>query len=152
MDNHWYFAYGSNLSCRQMEKRTGSIGETRLARLDGYRIAFNKRSCDGTGKANIVPDSSGVVFGVIYWCSDEALSQLDDYEGVESGHYRQNLVRVKSDLGDDIEAITYIAGSSFIDDTLKPSASYLQTILQGAQHHGLPKDYISEIKQRATRA
>lgn len=54
MSDHWYFAYGSNLSTEQKERRTGFIREARCARLDGYHIAFNKRGNDGTGKANMI--------------------------------------------------------------------------------------------------
>lgn len=68
MREHWYFAYGSNLSTAQMEERTGPITRVKRDRLRGYRIAFNKRSGDGTGKANIVPDARGIVWGVVYRC------------------------------------------------------------------------------------
>jgi hypothetical protein len=61
VSDQWYFAYGSNLSSEQKECRTGTIREARRARLDGYRIAFNKRGGDGTGKANIVLHPAGAV-------------------------------------------------------------------------------------------
>lgn len=151
MSDQWYFAYGSNLSAEQKERRTGPIREARRARLDGYSIAFNKRGSDGTGKANIVPYRTGVVWGIVYRCSPSALDEMDIHEGVHSGHYRRTRVRVRTDDGDEIEAITYVAGDSFVDDSLVPADEYLRTILQGARDHGLPDTYIHEIKRAARR-
>ena len=59
-DPVWYFAYGSNLDRDQKEARTGAIREARVARLRGYRLAFNKRASKaGRLYANIVPDPDG---------------------------------------------------------------------------------------------
>lgn len=65
MDDHWYFSYGSNLAIDQKESRTGKIREARRACLAGYRIVFNKVGSDGTGKANIWPDGTRVVWGMM---------------------------------------------------------------------------------------
>lgn len=151
MKDVWYFAYGSNLSTKQKEDRTGAVREARLARLDGYRIAFNKRGGDGTGKANIVLHQGRVVWGVAYRCSPEALDTMDRYEGVQGGHYFRKHVRVRFESGDEIDAVTYVAGGSFINDSLRPSKEYLNAILDGARQHGLPEDYIREIESAAHR-
>lgn len=68
MNDYWYFAYGSNLSTKQMENRIGSTRQAKRTRLVGYRLAFNKRGNDETGKANIVVDAKSTVWGVIYRC------------------------------------------------------------------------------------
>lgn len=149
VSDRWYFAYGSNLSGEQKQNRTGPIREARRARLDGYRIAFNKRGNDGTGKANIVPDANRTVWGVVYRCSSDALDEMDRYEGVANGHYARKTVRVQTDAGDELDAITYVAGDSFVDDSCLPSKKYLETIIQGARQHGLPEDYIGEIERVA---
>jgi cation transport regulator ChaC len=149
MSDHWYFAYGSNLSTEQKESRTGPIIEARRARLDGYRIAFNKRGKDGTGKANIVGDPDGTVWGVVYRCSPAALDKMDTHEGVAGGHYARTQVRVRVDAGDELDAVTYIAGDSFVDNTLAPSKKYLETVLQGARDHDLPHDYVREVERAA---
>ncbi len=145
----WYFAYGSNLSTDQIVKRIGTITEAKRARLDGRRIAFNKRGSDGTGKANIVPDAGRRVWGVVYRVSPAALDEMDGYEGVAEGHYARSAVRVTCASGDETNAVTYVAGDAFLDDSLSPSADYLQTILRGARAHCLPEDYIREIEEAA---
>ena len=152
MSDQWYFAYGSNLARDQKVKRTGKIREERRARLDGYRIAFNKRGTGGTGKANIVPDQTGTVWGVVYRCSPEALNEMDQYEGVSGGHYARKTVRVRVDSGDELEAVTYVAGRTFIDDSLTPSPEYLQTILRGAREHDLPDEYIRSVQELGNRS
>lgn len=147
----WYFAYGSNLATEQMVNRTGPIREARRARLAGYRLAFNKKGSDGTGKANIVPDSVGIVWGVVYRCTPETLSRMDKYEGVAGGHYQRKVVHVRVDDGAELEAVTYVAGTAFVDNSnsLSPRPDYLQTIISGAQEHELPDDYIRDIKKLA---
>jgi gamma-glutamylcyclotransferase len=149
MTDRWYFAYGSNLSTEQKESRTGTIRDVKVARLDGYRITFDKRGSDGTGKANIVRDAARVVWGVVYRCSPATLDEMDYYEGVAGGHYVRTAVVVHSSPAMGIEAVTYVAGDSFRDDSLVPSGKYLKTILRGARQHGLPQDYILEIKRAA---
>ncbi len=148
-NNIWYFAYGSNLLREQKEKRTGTIGEARRARLDGYRITFNKRGDDGTGKANIMPDVAHMVWGVVYLCNPTALTEMDKHEGVRGGHYYREIVCVQCDSGEVLEAVTYIAGDTFLQDSLVPTSDYLLRILRGAREHGLPQDYINEIERAA---
>ena len=151
MCDQWYFAYGSNLSRQQKSDRTGPIREERLVSLMGYRIAFNKRGKDRRGKANIVPDANDSVWGIVYRCSPTALDEMDVREGVPHGHYRRESVCVCSESGDELQAIAYIAGDSFIDDSLRPDECYLEIILQGAREHRLPEDYILKIIRAATR-
>jgi gamma-glutamylcyclotransferase (GGCT)/AIG2-like uncharacterized protein YtfP len=138
----------------QKENRTGNVREVKVAWLVGYRIAFDKRGIDGTGKANIVPDAARTVWGVVYRCSPEALDRMDVHEGTADGHYDRTDVQVRYKPGDGteavtVEAVTCIAGDSFRDDSLVPNGQYLKTILQGARDHGLPHDYVSEIESVA---
>lgn len=145
VNDQWYFAYGSNLSRDQKEQRTGPIRQERRARLDGYRLAFNKRESDGTGKANIVTHPGETVWGIVYRCSPDALREMDKHEGVPR-HYVQQAVRVRVDSGEELDAVTYIAMDRFIDNSLAPSPEYLRTILCGAREHGLPDDYIRRVE------
>ncbi|MCX8037778.1 MAG: gamma-glutamylcyclotransferase [Candidatus Sumerlaeia bacterium] len=146
----WYFAYGSNLVRDRMGRRTGNILEAKRARLEGYRITFNKRGNDGTGKANIAPNPGDTVWGVVYRCPPGALDILDGYEGVAGGHYARQKVRLRLDGGDELDAVTYVAGNAFIANSLIPSPKYLQTILRGAREYDLPEDYIRRVEALGT--
>jgi len=147
--DRWYFAYGSNLSIDQKERRTGRIREARRVCLLGHRIVFNKLGSDGTGKANINPDRTHAVWGVAYLCSPRALTEMDDYEGVAGGHYNRKTVQVRCESGEALEAVTYVAGERYVQSPISPTPKYLHQIVSGARNHGLPEDYIQEIQQAA---
>jgi gamma-glutamylcyclotransferase (GGCT)/AIG2-like uncharacterized protein YtfP len=102
----WYFAYGSNLDPDQKEARTGRIREARKARVVGYQLAFNKLGRDGTGKANIVPDKTSEVWGVVYRCDPAGLQRMDHSEGIAGGHYQRTRIFVQAESGEKLEAIS----------------------------------------------
>lgn len=151
-DDVFYFAYGSNLNLSRMEKRTGTCPEGRVARLPGYRLAFNKRAAAGDGKvyANVIPQQGSEVWGMAYRCQPEMLNQLDRYEGVAGGHYRRETVQVVAEDGTLIQAVTYVAGSQYLGPEGSPPDWYLEHILQGARYHQIPEEYIQTILQLAT--
>jgi cation transport regulator ChaC len=150
--NHdkWYFAYGSNLLVDQKEDRTGQIRQALRARLPGYRFAFNKRGDKGQIYANIIPDESHEVWGVIYLCNPAAIKEMDKREGVSGGHYARQTVQVITDTGKEVSAETYIGGSDHLCDEGRPTDEYLNRILDGARHHGLPEEYILAIERLGT--
>lgn len=140
----WYFAYGSNLLRSQMEARTGPIrtGEAapRVARLPGYRLAFNMDGGDGQVYANIVQPGAGVL-GVIYRCGAEVLEKLDHYE---LGYVRQQ-GKVMDLAGEELDAIFYVAKPEWVCAESQPSAAYLEKILTGAREQGLDEAYVRGI-------
>jgi gamma-glutamylcyclotransferase len=147
--DQWYFAYGSNLLVEQKTNRTGRIRQALRCCLMGYRFAFNKRGNNGQVYANIVPDDSAEVWGVVYLCNPEAMRTMDRYEGVATGNYERIPVTVENESGERIEAITYVAGEDFVCEPGKPSAEYLGKIISGARHHALPEEYVRMIEALA---
>jgi cation transport regulator ChaC len=147
--DQWYFAYGSNLFVDQKVERTGPIRKADRCRLAGFRFTFNKRGNKGQVYANIVPDKSAEVWGVVYLCNPQAIRDMNDYEGVASGHYERILVTVERESSAKIEAITYVAGEDFVCDPGKPSDEYLRKILAGACRHSLPRKYVEAIEALA---
>ncbi|MBE7463014.1 MAG: gamma-glutamylcyclotransferase [Planctomycetes bacterium] len=152
MNDQWYFTYGSSLATDQKKNRTGFIREVKRARLDGYRLAFNKRGSDGSGKANIVAEPGETVWCTVFRCSPDALREMDKHEGVAGGHYSRTAVRVRGDGDEALDAVAYVAGTAFLDNSLSPSHEYLQTILRGAREHHLPDDYISRVQAVASQS
>jgi cation transport regulator ChaC len=72
------FGYGSNMcSGRFRAYAVSPEGEGRAALLPAYRLVFNKRSQDGSGKANVEPHESSHVWGVLYTIPDADLETLD---------------------------------------------------------------------------
>jgi hypothetical protein len=147
----WYFAYGSNLSPDRKQERTGIIRKAIPARLSGYRLAFNKRASIGNGQsyANIMKERGQEVWGVAYLCNQQAIMELERYEGVATGHYRPISVQVITRTGEAISATTYVAGRGFLVEGARPSEDYLHLILDGARYRKLPEDYIRTIEAEA---
>jgi gamma-glutamylcyclotransferase len=143
--SEWYFAYGSNLWTEQMAQRTGLIpmdeNRPRRATLPHYRLIFNMRGEGEQVFANIQSPGKGVL-GVVYYCSPEALSRLDEYE---QGYERRRVI-VTAENDERLEAFTYIAEPPNVVDGRKPAAEYLRRIVTGARQHGLPEAYIREIE------
>lgn len=146
-----YFAYGSNLNIQRIRQRIGRTPNARRVELAGYQLLFNKRGSETQSFANITDEKNGRVLGVIYECSESELKDLDRHEGVAGQHYTRHLVWVTTESGERLQAVTYIAGENFICENLQPTDDYLQIIISGASHHGLPTQYIDEIKEIARR-
>lgn len=110
-DTFHYFAYGSCMDDgRFKEARVDNLFKpVGVARLDGYRLGFTRKSTDGGGRADIIEEEgeegegeegrgggggrgSGVV-GVVYRCPASALHYLMGREGAPL-IYRPTFLRV----------------------------------------------------------
>ena len=141
----YYFAYGSNMSTNQMRNRLESASfKVGVAKLAGWRLIFDKISKDGTGKANLLKDEQGEVWGVIYQVTDEQMERLDDFE---KGYCRAEVEVALDGDNKSLDVITYISNER--DPTLHPSRDYLNTIIEGAREHHLPEEYIRKIATQA---
>ncbi|MBI4461587.1 MAG: gamma-glutamylcyclotransferase [Acidobacteria bacterium] len=143
MADVWYFAYGSNMFHQQVKQRAGKPKEEKSARLEGYGLNFDKIARGGTGTANISLAPGKVVWGVLYRLTEQQLKALDRFEGVPE-HYRRSEVSVVDGEGKKIAAQVYLARK--VRKGLKPDRQYLQRIVQGAEEHNLPADYIAQLR------
>jgi len=129
----YYFAYGSNMNDSRMTKRGVNFTKKLRGTLSGFRLNFNKKSGkSGNGYANIEP-GDGVVDGVLYETTGEGLRNLDKYEGVKSGHYRRETLKVLTPDGAEVEAVVYVAVAGMTQEGLKPSQAYLDHLLAGRE-------------------
>jgi len=144
-----YFAYGSNMDRKRMEKRGVTIFSMQRARLEGFRLVFNKISSGSSneGYANIVKDPDGAVEGILYEINDSDISKLDKYEGYPE-HYRKIKVTVMLDNGQAVSAVTYVANPDKIRDGLKPSKEYLNHLL--AAKDFFSPEYYKKLKATET--
>jgi gamma-glutamylcyclotransferase len=146
---NWYFAYGSNMNVvRLFEERLKPEGVARgervAGRLDGWRLAFNKRARTphGAGAGNIVPAAGELVHGTLNLLPAKGFEILDRYEGVAGGHYERRIVPVvRADTGATIEAVTYVA--LLVGDELRPTRACLGHLLAGRDL--LPDDYCARL-------
>lgn len=135
------FAYGSNMKTDRMVKRVPSAKVVGKAFIANKKIQFNKKSKDGSGKANIMDSPGDVVWGVLYEVDSK---QLSDFDRIEGGYNRIN-VGVTLHNGKQVEAQTYHSGE--LINTPVPFDWYKNMIIQGACEHKLPQDYIDCLKR-----
>jgi len=131
-----YFAYGSNMLVQRLQQRVCSVVDQGLASLADYAWCCNKLGVDGTAKANLIDKPGARVFGVLYMINPSDWSLLDQIEG----GYQRIEVNVCC-AGKTHKAWTYIS-TLLTKQTAK--STYLDYILQGAEEHHLPQEYIEK--------
>jgi len=130
-----YFAYGSNLDVTQMTRRCPDATQPRRATLADHDWLINER-----GVATVEPLDGAAVHGVLWLVSDHDLTVLDSAEGVPV-RYRRDRMTVDTDDGP-AEAWVYV------DPRVEPGAprpGYLERIIDGATHHGLPERWVEYL-------
>ena len=131
----YYFAYGSNLSRKQMKERCPDSKPMFVVSLRNYKLVFVGwlRQWRG-GVASIKTFRGEKVLGAIYEVSERDLRQLDKYEGYPNNYTRVK-VTVADEFGNQIEAVTYIKAGQ-LEET-QPSREYLFAIQQGYKDWGM---------------
>ncbi len=134
---HPYFAYGSNLSVRQMALRCPDAADPRPAVLSDHDWLINER-----GVATVEPFAGSQVHGVLWQVSDHDLATLDSAEGVPV-RYRRDRLTVHTDDG-------LSSAWVYIDHRVTPGPprpGYLPRIIDGAVEHGLPQRWIDFLRR-----
>jgi phage replication-related protein YjqB (UPF0714/DUF867 family) len=134
---HSYFAYGSNLCVAQMARRCPDAVNPRPAILADHDWLINQR-----GVATVEPFTGTHVHGVMWQLSDRDLATLDSAEGVPV-RYRRDRLTVHTHDG---PTQTWV----YIDRRVQPGAprpGYLERIIAGAIHHGLPHRWVEFLRR-----
>lgn len=84
------------------------------------------------------------IWGVAYELPTSEAQRLDGTEGGGRGAYTRVGVTVEARDGRVIQSFTYHSARGA--QGRKPSRRYLGLLLAGARHHGLPPDYIEELR------
>ena len=140
-----YFAYGSNMLQERLVARVGEVRRLGCTYLSRYRLTFNKRGRDGSGKCTIVDtgDAGDGAWGALFELSFEQKLTLDRFEG--RGYQAQEVVTTQNDLV--VDAFTYISLYEWTDEFCRPSAWYKALVLAGALQSKLPRAYLADIEQ-----
>jgi cation transport regulator ChaC len=129
-----YFAYGSNMDQARLRERVPSARLTGIARLDGYRLAFTRRSIRShSGVADIISAPGFAIMGIAFEVDDAEIDALDRAEGLELSlpAYRRLTVsvRIYGRTGAS-EALAYRVVRP-ADREIGPQSNYLDTMLTG---------------------
>lgn len=142
-DHVWYFAYGSNMHDSAFrERRRIRAVEWRAGRIIGYRLRVNLegRPKGKAAPANICPDPSAEVWGVMYRITRRDLLRLDSTEGVPGRGYRPACLVAEDIDGNQVPVVAYCAAGKPSDGI--PSLRYITLLREGARAHGLPADWL----------
>jgi hypothetical protein len=147
----YYFAYGSNLYIPRLAARVPSAVPETIGYVDRYRLAFHKRSVDGSAKADAVwtEQRDDRIWGAVYRFHLDEQPMLDKHEFLGIGYDRVN-VQVVTAGETVVEAWMYVARTSAIDASLRPYGWYVDYVVRGAHQHRLPLCYISKLRQIET--
>jgi gamma-glutamylcyclotransferase (GGCT)/AIG2-like uncharacterized protein YtfP len=141
-----YFAYGSNMDPRLMQRNCPEAVPLGAGRLDGYRLEFTVYSerWEG-GAANLEPDPHGRVWGVVWAVTPKDLDKLDTYVGHPT-FYRREDVRVR--MGERwADAVTYRVAHQ--RGFVRPNDSYLARMRQAIRMQGLPPEALDMLDHAA---
>ena len=140
-----YFAYGSNMASSQMADRCPGAVYLGVARLPGYRLAFDAWSNRRGGLvADVLPAPGLDVWGVVWEVTEEHAESLDRYEGVARGQYRRQDMRLQSTAGEAVEAFAYVICDP--GEEGPTTDGYQAILLEGAREHGLPPYWVKAIE------
>ena len=146
----FYFAYGSNMSLRQMAERCPDHECLGIAVLKDHALCFPRHSpIRNCGVAGLAETPGAEVWGVVYHLHDEDLAVLDKREGYDPAkpfrvnRYNRRTIRVLMD-SQDVECLTYFARHE--PGRHVPSAEYLKTMIAGAEENALPAEYVAGLR------
>jgi hypothetical protein len=146
------FAYGANMNPGLMGQRCPEFRTIGVARVMDYRLCFprfsRERQC---ATASIEPSTGAAVWGVLYDIPPNDLPVLNYHEGYDPAApvtRNERILREVTALriggSDSVKAMAYFAvpdGTSAL-----PSRAYLQSIIDGAEFHGLPKACVAALE------
>jgi hypothetical protein len=135
LERTWYFAYGSNMYIEQLIDRAGFIYEKSSGFVKNYSFSYNKKSKDGSSKANMIYSDGIITHGVCFEIGADGFQKLQRFEK----GYNAIEIPFYSTIGSLIIAKTFISNS--ICDA-PPAEEYVNTIIQGARENDLPEEYI----------
>lgn len=133
-----YFAYGLNMDPVGMAQRCPRSTPLGPARLPRHRFLVT-----GDGYASMVRDPREEVHGVLWECPLGDIRTLDKFEELASGLY----VKISQPVivpGGAKRALIYIGRSG---EPGRARSGYMETVIAGARHHGLPETYIAGLNR-----
>lgn len=142
-DSFFYFGYGSSLNLALVEFRINEpVISLEKGKLHNYALRFNRQNPDGTARANLIGLNGEYTLGVLYELPKTKFDLLAQTEPC----YDLIKIEIETDYGIK-KGFTFICPK--LVENLLPNEKYLNVILEGAELHHFPLDYIELIKNLA---
>jgi len=138
----YYFAYGSNLSHKQMSERCPGSKFIKKVFLKGYKFVYD--GCSKKWKqavANIIESPDDGVWGGLFEITEKHLKTLDKYEGYPHSYQRKE-TNVEDKSGNVYSAIIYYRTGK---EPGEPNPKYRQIVTIGAKDCGINDNYIHNV-------
>ena len=140
-----YAAFGSNLNVSQMAYRCPTAKVYAAGWLEDYQLVF--QGTPGNAYANIVPQEGSRVPVLVWQLQPSDEKALDRYEGYPRFYTKADL-EVTLEDGTLLSAMAYVM-TDLRTERSRPSASYLQSIVQGYQSAGFDTDIVAGALKRS---
>lgn len=129
-----YFAYGSNLSASELDRKGVHPEAVGRAWLPDHRLSLGRSSRRG-GALDVVAAKGSVVPGYLYRLSEPDRTTLDLEEGVPGGAYVARAVHVFTETGEILAAWTYTVAAPA--GPVDAQDGYRQIVEEGRRERGL---------------
>jgi len=140
---HFYFAYGSNLDNKQMDRRCPSSKILEVGYLKGYYLDFTRFSSKwGGGVADVVINKDNEVWGLVYEITKEDLKRLDSCEGYPK-IYNRCQCTIHFLKGSSKEAFVYYVVDK--KNFIPPTKVYLDIIKKAGKEHKFADKYLAYL-------
>jgi len=149
----FYFAYGSNMDLKRIEKTGLHLASIRTGKLLGWKLVFNvlNNEKNKSGYANIVPSNgstgSNVVEGLIYETDRKSMAKLDHLESYPRYYLKKDVIVTSGD-GEKIKCVTYVGNQKRVRYGLRPMRIYMKYLLNGQIF--LSKNYFKKLSRVKT--
>jgi gamma-glutamylcyclotransferase len=118
-----------------------------VAHLDGFRLAFTRRSIrTGTGVADVIPARGDTVWGALYDIEDDELAAIDRKEGYGWAYTRVMRPVLLEAGGQGQAAVIYTVQVKEPAQVL-PSRQYLDQLIAAAHERRLPEVYVEKLEK-----
>ena len=145
------FAFGAKVNPGVMARLCPEYRTIGVARLMDYRLCFPRYSrAYNSVAASMEPHSGSAVWGVLYEVQPHDEPVLNHHEGYDprgpitiNEHIQREVRVLRMGGSEPVKAMAYFAVPD--GTTARPSTSYLQSIIDGAEYHGLPLAYLASL-------
>jgi len=136
----FYWAYGSNLSVKQMKRRCPDARKHSKLIVPNGQLVFR-------GVADVESIRGGGIQGGLWRITRRCERALDQYEGVASGLYEKKYMRIRTHADGEEHRVLYYKMTS--GGVAPPPELYLDTIIEGYDDFDLDLTFLDEAVQRS---